>query len=500
MPLQQLTTDAHHELAKARENATRAKKTIWIVFAVALLISLYLRYERTDQLAQDLEPIVEQIHLAVTQNREASVAAIQKALVAQLNSDADENKDHAALARILAYHFKRHPDLDVPENRSRFLADIRAGLMNNCFLFALIHTALLSIFPGSFAISITRALDRVEDQAKTQPAAGPVVAPTFRKAVLYHRGLCYLHEEARPLFWRRFAVFLLFSLSITYMMAPAGLYASITGELLTLFPIPGDPTQPFWFAEFARVQPFVLGLAGFLIYSLITFAHGVVTGELGNRFFLALWNRGMTVVILSLVLTAMKFDSAVLNALIFVAGVFPQTGLQAIVKLAQRGAEQAAALNPAGLSKIPQIDSFGESALRTLGIFNLTDLAKTDLEELLKRSAMQPAVLLKVVDRALLLDALGDLADKLATIPIHTASELLLYLEGRDAYVDRWTSYGVHPPRHIAAQLDANDKLQRLEKVNAAMEVTDVSIHVDRMKMTHNLQFIIDNALCYSDA
>ena len=482
---------------EAKSNAAQAKKVIWIVFIIALIIGVGLRYERTNKLVEDLGPVVEQINETIAENNEASVAIIQKKLTEQLGStDSNNNTGYASLARVLVYHFRQRANKEEQELQSRFLEEINTSLVKNLILLSLIHTVLLSIFPGSFTISINRALTRVETKAKSRSD----VLATFRSAVLYQRSRIFLQEEGRPMIWRRLAVFLLFSLSITYLMAPEGIYASIAGELLTIFPIPGDPTQPFWFAEFERVQPFVLGLAGFLVYSLITFGNGVITGELGNRMFLALWNRGITVVILSLVLTAMSLDSTLLNALIFVAGMFPKTGIQAIAKLAQRGAEQAAALNPTSLSNVPEIDSFGESALRTLGIFNVTDLAKSDIDELLKFSAIQPAVLLKSVDRALLLDSLGELKEKLANIPVYTASELLLYLEGKDAYMDRWPSTSKEQPRHLAEQLDAKDKQSRLNEVNAALEVKEISTQVSKLKATSNLQFIIDNALCYSDA
>ena len=360
-------------------------------------------------------------------------------------------------------------------------------------MLSVIHLALLSIFPGSFSITVRAALAGIRKRA-----AGPPT--TFRETVVFHRNRTFLKEEGRLLFWRRLAVFMLFSMSITYLMAPAGLYASTIGELLTIYPVPGDITQPYWFAEFSRVQPFVLGLAGFLTYSLITFAHGVTTGELGNRLFLTLWNRGMTVVILSLVLTAMQFDSTLLNALIFIAGVFPQTGLQAIAKAAQRGAEQAAALNPVGLAALPQIDSFGENSLRSLGIHNVADLAGADLTRLLELSSLQPSVLLKAVDRALLLDSFGELHQKLNAIPVRNASSLVLYVEGRDAYMDRWGVLQQDPPRHLAPQLSDGQKKARLNEVNTALGAADVSTLVTRLKHTANLQFIIDNALCYPDA
>ncbi len=492
--VRQLTADAAEQLPNAQNSAARAKKTIWLVFVVALVLGVGLRYERTIKVLDDLAPLVEKINATLVENPTTSVAAIQEVLTEQLS--AGKGETHAALARVLAYHFKQQPDLPEKKRRNRFLKEFQGALLSNWLVLSLIHLGLLSIFPGSFAIAINKALARIKKQAGTVAGA----PTTFREIVIYHRDRAFLEEEGKPMIWRRFAVFVLFSLSITYLMAPAGLYASTVGELLTIYPIPGDTTQPFWFAEFEHVQPFVLGLAGFLIYSLVTFARGVTIGELGNRLFLALWNRGITVVILSLVLTAMQFDSAVLNALIFIAGVFPQTGIQAIAKVAQRGAEQAAALNPTGLSALPQIDSFGESSLRSLGIFNVADLASADLDELLKLSPIQPPVLLKAVDRALLLDTFDTLHEKLAEIPVYNASELVLYVEGRDAYMDRWNAFNRQPPRHLAPQLDDAEKQSRLNKVNAALEVVAISTQVDKLKQNYNLQFIIDNALCYADA
>lgn len=486
-----LTTEAQRVLPDAVIQAGVAKKAIWWILILALAAGVGLRYERSSKVLEDLAPIVERINAIVVVEPDASVSAIQTRLTEDLGAEKDGS--YAALVRMLAYQFRQRSDLHQQELRERFLMEVEAALLRNWLILSLIHLGLLSIFPGSFAITINRALKSIEKQSREPPR-------TFRETVMFHRNREYLKGEGELLLWRRLAVFLLFSVSITYLMAPAGLYASSVGELLTIYPIPGDVTQPFWFAEFKRVQPFVLGLAGFLIYSLVTFAHGLTTGQLGNRLFLALWNRGITVVILSLVLTAMQLESATLNALIFIAGVFPQTGIQAIAKAAQRGAEQAAALNPVGLSGVPQIDTFGENSLRSLGVNNVADLANADLQRLLELSSIQPSVLLKAVDRALLLDTFGALQEKLAKIPADNASTLVLHIYGRDAYMDRWNAAGAEPRRHLAPELSDTERNDRLAKVNAALDVVDIGAQVHKLKQAGNLQFIIDNALSYADA
>jgi len=298
---------------------------------------------------------------------------------------------------------------------------------------------------------------------------------------------------------RRLGFALLASLSLTYMLAPSGLYSSAIGEYMTLNGVPGRASNPFWFAEFAQASPFVLGLLGFLIYSLLTIVRRDISFDVSSTLFLSLWNRGITVVILSLVLTAIDEGSTISRALIFIAGVFPQTGLQAIGKLAQSGADRLAELKPEGLSGLPDIDSIKEGSLRELDIYSVSDLAQSDISWLMVASRIQPRVLLKAMDRALLLDRLGAYREQLKLIPVFTASDLILYVYGEDAYEDRWKNDSIKPCRKLAEKIPGPDQEARLQTIADTLGVIDVKVHVNALRERTNLWFILDNRLAYKD-
>ena len=111
MSLSKLTAKPAQELPDAEQNAARAKKAIWAIFLVALVLGVGLRWVRTDQLADDLEPVMEEIHAVLKGNREASTSEIQKVLAERLRPEGvsddpgsdDTARRYAPLVRILAY-------------------------------------------------------------------------------------------------------------------------------------------------------------------------------------------------------------------------------------------------------------------------------------------------------------------------------------------------------------------------------------------------------------
>jgi hypothetical protein len=187
------------------------------------------------------------------------------------------------------------------------------------------------------------------------------------------------------------------------------------------------------------------------------------------------------------------------RALIFIAGIFPQTGLQAIGKLAQSGADRLSALNPTGLTDLPDIDSIKEGSLRELGIYSVSDLAQTDLQWLMVASRIHPRVLLKAMDRALLHDRLGAYQAQLDTIPAFTASDLVLFVHGIDAYEDRWADTSIPKCRELASVIEESAQKDNLETIATALGIKDANVHVRALRDKRNLWYILDNRLAYAD-
>jgi hypothetical protein len=181
---------------------------------------------------------------------------------------------------------------------------------------------------------------------------------------------------------------------------------------------------------------------------------------------------------------------------VFLVGIFPQAGLQFLSKLAQTNVERLTNKPGAGFRAIPEIDLWKETSLEEMGISNVTDLAKADIRNLVETVGINAKVLLRSVDRALLLDLFGvERATAAARLSIFTATELLLFARGSDSYAERWAGQRVQFP--LAARLSAEEQRQRAEAVAQSMGVADISLQLAQLEADHNARFILDNKISY---
>jgi hypothetical protein len=270
------------------------------------------------------------------------------------------------------------------------------------------------------------------------------------------------------------------------------------GEYLTLNAIPGEPTYPFLLTAFQKAPPFSIGFAGFYLYALTLFVRRYATHDLNDRIYVPLFLRGVTVVLLGWVLASIGEEGGLSRALIFAVGIFPQAGLQAVAKMTQTTVDRLSNEGGSAFKTIPEIDFWKETTLQEMGINDFNDLAKANLDELLVDLGMNPAVLMRAVDRAVLIHLLGaEAAEKLEAIPLYTASDVVLYTRGRDAWAGRWAEAGLQPRFPLGEALDDQERKARKEVVEKALGAEDLCLQLDHLDHDRNVQTVIDNLVSY---
>jgi hypothetical protein len=298
-------------------------------------------------------------------------------------------------------------------------------------------------------------------------------ALSFADAISLKRYRRFLEAEAHWRFWRRLGFAILLGVGVTGLFSPAGQTASLMGEYVALHPMPGEPSMPFFLQYFRNAPPYVVGFAGFYLYALTTVLKRYQSRSLNQSMMVSLLNRGIVVVLLSLVISGVTQGDSISRALIFVVGIFPQTGLQFLSKLSQSTVNQLLDDSSAGFRALPEIDIWIETALAEVGIFSIHDLAVTDWEDLLGTVSTNPSLLLRAADRSVLLSLFGpDRTAKLESIPLYTASELVEYLT-------------------------AADHADRRPLVETLLEVKDLSPQVERLRASRNICFVIESKRLY---
>lgn len=236
-------------------------------------------------------------------------------------------------------------------------------------------------------------------------------------------------EQPSQFFARRLGFSLLIAAGANYILSPIGVQASIFGDYAQLHPILGTASVPYFVAQAAQASPVAIGFCGFMVFSLLTLADRAVHRDLDDRLFTALLNRGIVVLVLSLVLTGVTDGGPLSRALIFLVGVFPKTGIDAIAKMAQIKVEQITSDEVAGFEVLRDINFPKGVTLRELGISDANDLAKADVQELVLRVGMAPQTLFDAVDQAVLVRTFGTVAaKKLEGVPLFTATQLLAFV------------------------------------------------------------------------
>ncbi len=75
--------------------------------------------------------------------------------------------------------------------------------------------------------------------------------------------------------------------------------------------------------------------------------------------------------------------------------------------MTQTTVDRLSAEGTSGFKTIPEIDFWKETTLQEIGVNDFNDLAKADLRELVVTLGMNPAVLVRAADRAVLVHLLG---------------------------------------------------------------------------------------------
>ena len=275
-------------------------------------------------------------------------------------------------------------------------------------------------------------------------------------------------ERPERFFTRRFGFSLLIAAGTSYLLAPIGLQASIIGDYATMHPIIGADSVPHFVEQARNASPVSIGFFGFMIYSLLTIADRALHRDLDDRLFIALMNRGLVVFILSLVLAGVTDGGSISRSLIFLAGVFPKTGIDAIAKLGQLKVEQITSDESVGFELLRDINFPKGVTLRQLGILDAVDLARADVHDLVLQVGIEPQTLFDAVDQAILINTFSaGAAKKLESVPLFSATQLLAYVG-------------------VAGQRDE----ARVVLVVAALEVKDISVLLDELEANPNVVYL----------
>lgn len=482
------------EVRWARSQARRAAWRVLAPFLLAVLLGIgHLLFGAYDA-SRDLRDLAVKTLPAAAGPIEP-VSQLAHRLAVEVYGDSHDEAAalrYESLVRVVAKELDR---ISGPDNASRlksFERETRQLLMSHAAFPAGAQALLVIFFPALCLSSFLRAAEGIEQAA----ASGRPT--TFAGHVWYRRYLQLLTEQNHLFFWRRLGFALLLGYGTMYLVAPVGVKAMAIGEYLVRNAIPGEPTYPFILSAFQNAPVFSVGFAGFYLYALTLFVRRYTTHDLNDRIFVPLFLRGISVALLGWVLASIGEESGLSRALVFAVGIFPQAGFQAIAKLTQTTVDRLSNEGSSAFKTIPEIDFWKETTLQELGINDFNDLAKANLDQLLVDLGMNPGVLVRAVDRAVLVHVLGaDAAHRLAAIPLFSASDVVLYTRGRSAWTDRWAAVGIAPAFPQGDELTAEEKSARKAAVEKALDADDLCIQLDHLVHDRNVQTVIDNLLSY---
>lgn len=323
-----------------------------------------------------------------------------------------------------------------------------------------LQAALVLLFPGLFLAALHRLRHR---SSQGKPSQGRYFA-TLRSDYLQRE------EQSRPHFFRRLCFAVLITMGAQYLLSPAGMIASAMGEFGSLTASPGESSMPFFVSHLmTSATPTICGFVGFYVYAVGDFWGRFATGTVNHLMFLQLFRRGIIVWLICLVIGSMV-DNEVVNVVAFGLGCFPNMALSYAGKLFDGASGKLLAESPdqLGFRALPELDVLKQTALEEVGITSVHDLAHASWRQLVQKTGIQGTLLLHAADQALLIDVLGvEGAKKLSAVSVRTASELARFL--------------AHP-EHAEANL---------QKVKVALDVTDVSMLVERIEQSPNVAWVL---------
>lgn len=402
-----------------------------VPFLCALASSAWVHYQQWQsgmadirELAQELAdaPAIRDTEKRITADTiEATLAAGLPRRFSGAFASASEKQQFYDLARVVGHDLKRaHGDPREVVRRAR-----RDTLLDFCL--ALGAQALFVLWiPFLLMISIARASHKLAARASAQVACEvvPAARPLRRSIDLRDRRIL---AEDRLFFVPRLCFGALLVLGTTYVFSPFGLKASYIMSLVNDHALPGRTSFALWCNNFAAAPVIVVGFVGFLIYALITATQRFVQDDLDDQALLSLLVRGLIVILLAFALSSSPINDDVSRLFVFIAGVFPLRALEAIAKRTNITIDpDFPSDGPGSFDGIPSLDPSKVFALRAAGIQSTYDLAAMPIEEIVGRVRIDPRLLGRAVDRALLIDAIGPrLTSELEPFAITSATELV---------------------------------------------------------------------------
>lgn len=283
------------------------------------------------------------------------------------------------------------------------------------FYLALAIQALFVLWiPVMLAVSIARA-HRRDSHRGTRSISDS----------LHSRDTRILAED-QVLFVPRFVFGALLVLGTNYVFSPFGLKATYIMTTVDEHALPGHPSWVLWSTSFAAVPVLVVGFVGFLLYALITASQRFALDDLDDQTLISLLIRGLVVILLCFALSSSPMNETVSRIFVFIAGVFPLRALEALAKKVNIAIDPDFDGSVSSFDGLPSLDPAKVFALRSAGIQSTYDLAATPIDEIAERVRIDPRLLGRAVDRAILIDAMGlALARRLEPFAITSATELV---------------------------------------------------------------------------
>ena len=327
----------------ARRRFWRGAAGILLPFIAMLAIVIVLQYWAVLEATKDVESIYERIEKRLADAIQAKTPFDPAKAVQDVVAEVYVAKDQTSspieyqrlttLARIAAYrvqtgelrlHEKSKPGKPPKEEVDHLL------FFNACGIWVLQATVVL-FFPGMLVSLLSQAKDTIQ----AEPEVDANRFGSFDCEARYRRSIWLLDEASQLHLWRRLGFALIITLGSMYLFSPSGLKSTSVAEYTALKSIPSENSYPAWLDTFKNAPPAMAGFAGFFLYALTLTSYRFAIGDLSDRFFITLLNRSITVMLISLVLSGISSNGEPISrALAFIVGIFPQTGLDTISKIA----------------------------------------------------------------------------------------------------------------------------------------------------------------------
>jgi hypothetical protein len=405
-------------MANSNESVRLAIFWILVPFFVAQAWFIGLRLYETQRALDDLYANAKVLVGKVSNNPKSDKNALIDEMVSNAGlspKDTERARSFRALLQVINYMY-----VNSGETPQEFLSNItsrtRFRLSAQIFGIAFVQAVLVFFFPGMLIQSVLNAAREKRD------------VTTFEGFVRSERNKWLCRGESQAHFWRRALFAWLITTSTAYVFAPGGFAHAAEVGFVYLYDSTTAPSMLVWFEQFRQIPAVLCGMAGFLLYAVMTYISQSHDGTLSNATLSPLIQRGIVVAVIGLLLTSFHDDSHGLSILAFFVGVFPQAGATALATLAATGKPPA---GPEGAFKdLRQIDYSKELALTEAGVTSLGELAKQNVVKLAKETGLNPRILLDSVDRAILLHAVNqETAEKLSEVPVLRATDFIEYYD-----------------------------------------------------------------------